>query len=35
MVVSASLVSVTGQYLESGAVKLISFWDPADSQATS
>ncbi len=30
MVVGASLVSVTGQYLESGAVKLISFWDPAD-----
>ncbi|GAK55620.1 ribose/xylose/arabinose/galactoside ABC-type transport system protein [Candidatus Vecturithrix granuli] len=30
MVVGTSLVSVTGQYLESGAVKLISFWDPAD-----
>lgn len=30
MVVGTSLVSVSGQYLESGAVKLISFWDPAD-----
>ncbi len=29
-VVGTGLVSVSGQYLESGAVKLISFWDPAD-----
>ena len=30
VVVGTGLVSVTGQYLESGAVQLISFWDPAD-----
>ena len=30
MVVGTSLVSVSGQYLESGGTKLISFWDPAD-----
>ncbi|PIE33572.1 LacI family transcriptional regulator [candidate division KSB3 bacterium] len=30
MVVGTSLVSVAGQYLESGGTKLISFWDPAD-----
>jgi simple sugar transport system substrate-binding protein len=29
-VVGTSLIDVTGQYLESGAVKSISFWDPAD-----
>jgi len=29
-VVGTSLVTVTGQYLKSGAAKLISFWDPAD-----
>lgn len=29
-VVGTSLVSVCQQYLESGAAKLISFWDPAD-----
>ncbi len=29
MVVGTSLVSVCGQYLESGGTKLISFWDPA------
>lgn len=29
-VVGTSLVSVTGQYLESGAAKLISFWKPDD-----
>jgi len=29
-VVGTSLVSVSGKYLESGAVDLISFWDPAD-----
>ena len=29
-VVGTSLVSVSGQYLESGAVDMISFWDPAD-----
>lgn len=28
-VVGTSLVSVAGQYLESGAVEMISFWDPA------
>lgn len=28
-VVGTSLVSVSGQYLESGAVDMISFWDPA------
>ena len=28
--VSTSLVSVTGQYLESGAAKLVSFWNPDD-----
>jgi len=28
-IVGTSLVSVTGKYIESGAVKLISFWDPA------
>ena len=30
MVVGTSLVSVCEQYLDSGAAKLISFWDPAD-----
>jgi len=29
-VVGTSLVSVTGQYIKSGAAKLISFWSPAD-----
>jgi len=29
-VVGSGLVSMTGPYLESGSVKLISFWDPAD-----
>jgi simple sugar transport system substrate-binding protein len=29
-IVGTSLVSVCGQYLNSGTVKLISFWDPAD-----
>lgn len=29
-VVGTSLVSVVGPYLESNAVKLISYWDPAD-----
>lgn len=29
-VVSTGMVSVTGQYLESGAVKEIQLWDPAD-----
>ena len=29
-VVGTSLVSVSGDYLESNAVRLISFWDPAD-----
>jgi simple sugar transport system substrate-binding protein len=29
-VVGTSLVSVAGPYLESDAVKLISYWDPAD-----
>jgi simple sugar transport system substrate-binding protein len=30
MVVGSGLVSMTGQYLKSGSVKMISFWDPAD-----
>ncbi|MBN1350092.1 autoinducer 2 ABC transporter substrate-binding protein [candidate division KSB1 bacterium] len=30
MVVGSGLVSMCRQYLESGSVKLISFWDPAD-----
>ncbi len=29
-VVGTSLVSVSGQYLETGAVDMISFWDPAE-----
>jgi len=29
-VVGTSLPSIAGQYLESGAVKAINFWDPAD-----
>jgi simple sugar transport system substrate-binding protein len=29
-VVGTSLPSIAGQYLESGAVKVINFWDPAD-----
>lgn len=29
-VISTGMVSVTGQYLESGAVKMIQLWDPAD-----
>lgn len=29
-VVGPSLVSLSGQYLESGAIKMIGFWDPAD-----
>ncbi len=29
-IVGTGLVSVSGQYLESGAVKLITFWDPYD-----
>ena len=29
-VVGTSLVSVSGQYLKTGAVDMISFWDPAD-----
>ncbi|NSW77214.1 MAG: autoinducer 2 ABC transporter substrate-binding protein [Candidatus Atribacteria bacterium] len=29
-VVGTSLVSLSGQYLESGAIKMIAFWDPAD-----
>ncbi len=29
-VVSTGLVSVAGQYLKSGSVKMIQFWDPAD-----
>lgn len=29
-VVGTSLVSICGRYLETGAVKSISFWDPAD-----
>jgi simple sugar transport system substrate-binding protein len=30
MVVGSGLVSMSGQYLESNSVKLLSFWDPAD-----
>lgn len=30
MVVGSGLVSMTGPYLKSGSVKMISFWDPAD-----
>jgi simple sugar transport system substrate-binding protein len=30
MIVGTSLVAQTRPYLESGSVKLISFWDPAD-----
>lgn len=29
-VVGTSLVSVSGQYLETGAIDMISFWDPAE-----
>ena len=29
-VVGTSLVSVSGQYLKTGAVDMISFWDPAE-----
>ncbi len=29
-VIGTSLVSVAGQYLETGAIDMISFWDPAD-----